>query len=736
MDPRRSVVVKAVRHEEEPGRARGASGWLAVAVLAFDTWRLAWREVMTRVELLMLLILAAVSGVAAIGSPDAANGTVQVLAVCLDVVPFALVLVAGQIWRRSDDEAALFARPLTAVAYVAGRGAGLFAVGAAQLVAVNVVAGAVLVAVAHLGLGSFVWDAWWSLLVVTPSLVLMCGVLLLAVTVSGGGSRYYTPAILGALLVAFGEYKLSALAAATSPHLALWSPFPALLTLGLAMPPAMETPTAAWLVGNRLFYAALGIGLALGAVWVRGRGTRTPGPRPEVLKIALAIVALGVLAGGIGVEVAAAALSPALLPPAVVREAAGATAALAPGRLSIHLTARPEQGTVLGIATWTGAVDKPSAVVYVWLNAGLTITQAVDGQAPLDVVRVDGQAVEPGTAASLWLLAGRLASGQPLRITYSGRLLPAATLLPTPPFQPGVAYEGGYLAPGQLLLDGNGSWYPRILAPGAGGAPLASARQLVLAVGAGAGARAFTTLTRGSAPGTYLSPAAGPWPRVLWLSGPYHLVDWPHAQLAAGPGPAAVAAVGLAPYVSSWGTLWPWLPGAGPTLEAVVSPVATHPLLSGSLLALPGNQPYCTPPDPVTAACGGIVAAPLAARLFLSQLAWANALGLSGGNLPRLAAETPTNDARAALVPVLAVVSSWRGLTGPAATEVAAAWTHGQALPAVGTLSAAQRQEAAQLAASAAYASPSAFRAFAARLATVPPATGLTWTMVEALEKS
>jgi hypothetical protein len=340
-------------------------------------------------------------------------------------------------------------------------------------------------------------------------------------------------------------------------------------------------------------------------------------------------------------------------------------------------------------------------------------------------VRVAGGRVEAGTAASLWLLAGHLASGAPLLISYRGRLLPTPTLLPTPPFRVGVSYEGAYLSQGVLALDGNGSWYPRILAAGAGGAPLAPSTALTLTVVGDPGPAVYTVLTR-SGSGWRL-PAGAPWPRVLWLSGPYAVYRAGSVVVAAPPG-APPDTAGLAPYESSWPALWPWLPGAGRTLYAVTSPVATAPLLAGSLLALPGNQPYCVPPDPVTAACGGVVASPLAARLLLATLAWENVLGFSGGNLPTLEPASPPGDQRDLLLPVLAALSVWRSETGSEAAAVAAAWTSRTALPVVGTLSESQAAAARQLAQSSAFASPAGVQALARSLAA--QAVGLTVTEV------
>ncbi len=701
----------------------------AVLVLAFDTWRLAWREVMTRVELVMLLILAAVSGVAAVGSPTAANASIQMLAVCLQVVPFSLVLVVGQIWRRPEDEMALYARPLSSVTYVLGRGVGLLAIGLAELAAVNLVGDMTLFLVARLPLiGSAAADAGWSVGVVGPSLVLVVGGALYLVAKTGGGTRYYTPAILASLVLAFLEYKLPGISRATTLRLQLWSPFPGLLTLGLAMPASLLKPVAGWLIGNRLLYLALGVGLLWLAAYTRGQRRETPLPAPRGrMMIWGGVTAAVAVAGLIALQSEAAALAPGVLPPAILQSASATTADLAPGSMALTLTVNANTGWIHGRAVWTGPVAKPSAALFLWLNAGLTITAASDGTIPLDRVRESSKNVLAGTAASLWMLSGTVRGGTPLTISYQGHLLPVPTFLPTPPFAPGTAYEGGYAGQHALYLDGNGSWYPRLLAPGGGGAPLGGSTSIRLTVAGDTGRAGFTTLSQIGHSHVYTSPIGVPWPSILWLSGPYQPDDLGGATVSGAPG---VDLAGLTPYLAAWPSLAPWLPGASSHLDAVVSPITTRPLLAGSLLSLPGDNPYCVASDPVAGGCGLPPASGLGARLTLAELSWENVLGVTGGNIPALSPGSPVGDERAQIVPVLAALSAYRSLSGTTAAMVAQAWTKGADLPVVGILDGVQRTDAAALLGSAAFKSPAGISRLAAALSRVGPANPITWAEV------
>ncbi|MGC8488202.1 MAG: hypothetical protein ACP5QO_08280, partial [Clostridia bacterium] len=332
-----------------------------------------------------------------------------------------------------------------------------------------------------------------------------------------------------------------------------------------------------------------------------------------------------------------------------------------------------------------------------------------------------------GTASSLWLLSGGITSGAPLSIAYRGRLLPAPTFLPTPPFRPGISYEGAFAGQRSLYLDGDGSWYPRLMAPNGGGAPLPGSTSVRLTVIGSAGTAGFTTLSEVGHTDVYTLPSGSPWPSVLWLSGPYQPTSVGRAVVAASPG---VSLGGLDTYIAAWPSLWPWLPYASARLDAVVSPIATQPLLADSLLAVPGDNPYCTSLDPVAGTCGTAAATDVTARLLLAALSWQNVLGVSGGNVPALAPAPAQGDQRQQILPVLAALSAYKSLSGAEATVVAEAWTKGADLPVVGVLDATERAEAQTLLASPAFQSSSALNSFAASLSRVGVQNPLTWAEV------
>ncbi len=663
-----------------PGSGRHPSSWAQGRVLGASVWRLAWREPITRLLLALAVLLALVGTVAAIGSPTAGDGAIQMLAVCLQIVPFAVVLLAGDIWRRDADEAAVFARPVDALAYVLGRAAGLCLVGLGLLGAVAAVSVLGLWAIARLPLlPSLGWVAVFSAVYVAPGLLLLGGACLLWLARGGSGPRYHAVVILGALLLAFYDYKLDALAA-RARVLAFLAPFPGFLTLGLALPPAALGAPAVpgWLVWNRILFALVGFGLLLLAARRRARAfPRLPLRRPRGART------LGIATG------AAAAGCLALLLPAVPRLAPAvmpatpriAGPAPSPGDLTLDVSADAASGYLSGTAVW----DLPGAgAVDVLLNAGLRL-----GAPPgVSVTLPDGSGLVPGTAARLYGLGG-LPAG-PLRLDFSGRPLPVPSTLPYPPFPLGRAFEGAALGRGRAFLDGRGTWYPLVVGPGL---HAAAPGQVTLRL--------------------RLSGTRGPWigvstvryvgaslPPVIGAAAPYHTYTGSGWTLeAAAPPPAGAAAV-LATYAHAARLLAPLLPGdlpaSGP-LRAVQSPLLLSPLLSAEILWIPGAQPFCVPPDAVAGSCGTTAPDLEAATLLLSRTAWAARMELPGGNLA-----LPAQAGRAAAAPQLApraAVTAWEALGRPA--SIAAAWKTGAALPVLGRLDAAQRVQAGSLAAAA-----------------------------------
>jgi hypothetical protein len=706
-----------------------------VLVLAFDTWRLAWREAMTRVELAMLVILAVISGVAAVGSPSAGDGAIQMLAVCLSVVPFGLVLVAGQIWRHPNDETALFTRSLDALTYVGGRALGLFAVGLAMLTIIDVVGSLALTGIASLPLaGSLSWDTAFSAFLALPGLIVIIGGALLLISLTGGGSRYYTLAILLSLLVAFGEYKLPSLTSLLGPETLLLSPFPGLLTLGLALPPALLPAHPGWLWLNRGIWIAAGVGFLALTAWIRGHRRETPLQRERPLRWALSSAVVAVLAMAGGLVANAAVWAPPQLPKTVVTQAADAAPALPPGSfLRLNVTVSPSSSVLGGTAILTsGPAAVPGRLAF-WLNTGLTVTQVTVNGKPAVFQRLGGGAVGTGTAAGLWEVLGALPSRAAIAIAYYGTLAPEPTWIPAPPFVRGGNYEGAFLDPARLFLDGAGTWYPRFLAHGEGGAPLYTPATMVLALEGAMPSAVTANLAVSGFQARFQGPAA--LPQVIWMAGPFRrtLVDGVPVYTAHPVSASAVAAYGT--YAAALKAVEPWLPvrSRGP-LAIVRSPLASIPLMAGGTLAAPENQPFCTPVDPVSGQCGSAPPTAETAYLRIAVAGWENGLGMPDPNLPALAPVYAAGDERGALLAPLAAVTAWRGARGTSlAPAIAAGWEKGTPLPVLGTLTPSQRAEAAILARWSEGATATAWRQVVNAIEALAARPLLTWRSVSAL---
>jgi hypothetical protein len=693
----------------------------AVLVLAGDTWRVSWREVVVRTMLWALLVLAMVGAVAAVGSPTAGDAAIQMLAVAFMVVPFALVLVSGQVWRDPESEAAVFSRPVSAAAYVWGRILGLWAVGAAMLLAVDVVGSLALFVVAREPLGaSLAWDTAWCALAVAPSVLLTAAAAVWLATRVNGGPRYFTIGILGALVVAFAEYKWAALASALSPVLALWSPYPGLLTLGLALPPELLNPSPAWLWANRTVWVMAAVLVATAATRRRAGGRLTPSRSPsrDLRVQQAAAVALGIALAWL--VIAGAALSPATLSPARVAEAA-AQRILPRGALQLSVTVNRDSGSLVGTAAMP--VTAPAGPLSFWLNRGLQVTKATWNGTGVTVTH-SGSRVWSGTAARLVSVSVPGGSGT-LTVQYTGHLLPLATWLPTPPFRVGSTYEEAYAGGGRVYWGGSGSWYPRILAPGAGGTPLYFPVALSFTV---------TGPSRGFPVWSPTAAAtAGPPPDTLWLEGPYHATVVDGVSVYSRRPITPLQTASLSTYTAALKLLAPWLPGGSTTLPAVVvNPLAIRATLTPLVLALAGNQPYCAPSDLVTGACGAQIPSSVTAWLRLAQMGWSNALGVSAGTMPMWQPAFPPGDVRAEILPVLAALTVIRADRGGAlAARVAAlGFQHPGALPVVGRLDATQQSELSRLTVWANTADASAWAGFVGRVLARADRGALTWATV------
>lgn len=716
------------------GRASGArpSRATPIWVLAGDTWRQSWREVVVRTELFALLLLSLIAGVAAVGSPTAGAGAIQMLALCLMLVPFAVVLAAGQVWRRPEAEVGVFARPVTAAGYVLGRTLGLAAVGAAMLLAVDVLGSLALFGIARLPLGSSVaWTTAWSMLAVAPSLVLTASAAVWLVGRTGGGARYFTLGILASLVVAFVEYKWTALATALDPHLLLWSPFPGLLTLGLALPPELLGPEPGWLWANRALWLVVAAVLVLAAVRERDRGRATPSANPardrQLYRGAVAALVVAL----VWLESAALSLSPGILPAAAPATAARSTSLAAAGPLALSVAVNQTTGAVAGTAEVHVVTTRSSTqLLWFWLNRGLGVQRATWNGQSIAITHAGGR-VLAGTAARL--VAVRVPGGSgTLGLTYGGRLLPLPTWLPTPPFGPGNSAATAYAGDGRVFWSGAGAWYPRLLAARGAGAPVFMPTSLSWHLtGTGPRVVAWSGLP---SPG-----ATGMLPSVLWLQGPYHetVADGVSVYTRRGVGPVQLAS--LSAYAAALKVMAAWLPGdAGRVPVMVVDPLLTRPAMTPAFVALAGNQPYCIPVDPVVGACSTSEPTQAAPWLRLAVLAWRNALGLAPGGSLATTPAWPAGDQRQQLLAVLAAATVIRAdAGGPVARAVAlAGYQRRAALPVVGRLSAAQAAELKQLAGWAATASASQWAGMMARVASTAARGPLSWSNVSAAESS
>ena len=672
-----------------PSASAAPSPWCQAAVLARGTWRLAWREPLSRLLLALAVLLAVVGSAAAVGSPTAGDGAVQMLAVCLQVVPFALVLLAGDIWRRDVDEAALSARALDGMTYVAGRAAGLCLVGLALLAAAAAVSAMGLWAVARLPAAAAVgWLTLLSAVAVAPGVVLLAGACLWWLARGGAGPRYHAAVLLGTLLLAFYSYKIDALAAQGALRwLTFFAPFPGLLTLGLALPPAAlgAPPVPGWLWLNRALFLCLGLALLALAARRRGAGLGLfPLRSQRVWRGLLAATLIGAAAAGVPLAVAARRLAPAVLP--ALPQLRGVVVPAA-NSLSLSLAVDAASGRLRGSATWTLA--RPAVTVYLLLNAGLRL------HAPPGATWTErgGGALVPGTAARLYRL--RLVRGaSALRLGFAGRLLPVPSALPYPPFPLAQPFEGAAAGGGRLFLDGRGTWYP--LPVGAGlrpASPVRAALRLVVSRGSGAW---WGVPARGRAGVLRVDWIGSRLPSVVGALVPYGTFTGPGWTLAGERAPAPAAARALTTYARAVRALHPVDAALfpSPQLRAVAVPLLTRPLWSEGMLWLPADQPFCRPLDPVTGACAGPPPTPVTAALLLSDLAWGAHLGAVADALV-LPWPAAVRGLAWSVAPE-AVVTAWRAVGSPTALQ--AAWTRGAALPGLGRLTAAQRALAAHLA--------------------------------------
>ncbi len=568
-----------------------AAGLLAVAL---DTWRLAWRDPLTRLELLLLLLLDLFSSIATVGSPTTGDGAIQMFAIAYAVTPFALVLLVGQIGRSLRAEVAWWSRPLSRESYYLGRFVGYLAVGTC-IVAFSGAAGALLMA----AIGGFplapslVWNAWFAMATL-PGLVTVAGGSLFLLQRTGPGIRYFTPAILISLALAFADYKWSAMAAAL-PHLVFWNPFPGFLTLGLALPPRLlgTPPVVGWIWINRLLYMGVGLLFLAGAIASRGRhGFRYPLERPRAIRLGAGAVLVGVAAVGLLLHATASASSPGNL-----AAGRGANRPVPGGRVAVavSLVVDPHTGELRGRALYR---HLPEGRIEFALNAGLTPESVREGGHALAARRVGaGLRVLPATAAALWSVRRTSELAGPLAITFRGTLLPQASTLPYPPFALGRVYESMQAGNGRLFLNGMGTWFPVVVARNA--RELRGIREGRLRLSLTEPTPKATTITD-----MHPLPNAQGWSgkigRSAFLTAPYAVTALAFAEsLSATPLSGASLSVAQL-YAAAWRSLEAILSGPERTLVIVSSPVTDSAELLGNLLIASDLHPYQLPTDPVT----------------------------------------------------------------------------------------------------------------------------------------
>ena len=577
------------------------TGLLAVGL---DTWRLAWRDPLTRVEILLLLVLTLFSSIATVGSPSVGDGAIQMFAIAYAVTPFALVLLIGQIGRNVDAEVAWWSRPLSRESYYLGRFLGYIAVGAC-IVALAGGAGALLMAaIGGFALGPTVaWNAWFALATL-PGLVTVSGASLFLLQRTGPGIRYFTPAILISLALAFADYKWSAMAAAL-PHLDFWNPFPGFLTLGLALPPRLlgMPPVTGWIWLNRLLYIGVGLCFLAGAIATGGRhGFRYPlrhrmAARASAIAAAAAVIACGLVLHGI-----ASSLSPGLLA-AILPADAPTPAAAAPdgppavarASVGVSLTVNPTSGAVHGRAIYRHLAGRR---ITFELNAGLTPVSVRTGGHPLPVRRAAaGRRVLPHTAASLWSVSLPKRTAGTLAITYRGFLLPRASTLPYPPFALGRVYDTMEAGHGRFFLNGLGTWLPLVV--DRAGSPIPGIREGALRLALSGATPNATTITN-----MRVLPTAPGWGgmigRSVLMVAPYAVTALAFAEDLSAVQPSGESLSTAQLYAAAWRSLEAVLPGKERTLEIAYSPVAESPELVGNILVASDLHPYQLPTDPVS----------------------------------------------------------------------------------------------------------------------------------------
>lgn len=419
---------------------------IVIRVVASNTWRLIWRDSLARLELTMLALLALLAAIATVGSPTAGDGAVKMYAIAYSVIPFALVLLIGQMGRDSEDEVAWWARPLSRDQVMWGRFVGYLCVGGSMVGVIAVWGWLLMTALAHLNIGSgAVWTLEFALLTL-PSLITVAGTGVWLQTVMPGSTRYYAFAVPASLLIAFVEYKLP-LFTPRLPHLAFFNPFPGFLALGLAQPPRLLNPPLinGWLWLNRLVWGLVGLLLLL--VAIRRKSRHYALRRTRLTRRIFQLTSLATLVAVAGLWLLARYLSPPVDPGLRLATTTSCRES------SADLTLNASTGAMRGFIACTTSTH---GVIKFAMNAGLTIFPVSKG--------ATSTGMAPGTAERQWSIKPS-GSASRLLLNISGHLLPHPSTLPYPPFAVNQIYSGVYAGSGRIYITHLQQDLPSFLPP-------------------------------------------------------------------------------------------------------------------------------------------------------------------------------------------------------------------------------------------------------------------------------
>ncbi|MCY0899439.1 MAG: hypothetical protein OWU33_10980 [Firmicutes bacterium] len=548
-------------------------------LIARSTWRLAWREPLTRLELVMLGLLTLLAAIAAVGSPTAGDGAIEMYGVAYATTPFALVLIIGQLNSRMAEEVAWWSRPVGRDTLLWGRFVGYTMVGITLVGIMAAWGWLMMTVIAHLGAGlGALWTLWFCLLAI-PSVLTIAGAALWLAMVAPG-VRYFPLAIVSAVLIAFLEYK-STLLTHVWPHLPFFNPFPGFLELGLALPPPLiSSPwVGRWLWLNRLWWALAGVVLLEFAI--RRRHPYYPLARRrfhrnllavDVLVLVLLAIPLARLAGHLSPPIPSATLatSQTLAPVTTLtctRDRVTLAMNAATGLTRIALSCQPHAA-----GRWQFVA-----------NGGLRVSRVVQaGRA----VPVSPSHWISDSAYRAWTIRV-LRSHQVLRMSLAGRPLPQPSLLPYPPFAVGQVYAGWYLGHGLLDVANLSNGLPSFL----------PARTPITLTVTGLGTEPTVT-------NAHWNPRRHTWQTTLgslaWTTGPMIATYRGRTTVWVAQGEDGIRQNFFLPYVGALRLMRRWLP-LPRRIALVPSPVTASALWHAPLLLYSTVHPYVRPVDPVSA---------------------------------------------------------------------------------------------------------------------------------------